>query len=121
MSIARMINRPCTIIQRVDSGQKDRRGNKKTGTVEVETVCELQQQAGFRQEDEGAISDTRWTLFLLSDQEIGFNDEVEVDAAGRFEVHGEPWKVYNPRTRTYSHIEVAVRRTVGVEEEGGGS
>lgn len=116
MSLARIINRPCTIVRRVASEEKDELGNETTEPVKVETVCELQQQPGFRREDEGEVSDTRWTLFLLPGEEIGVGDAVQVSGAGEYEVFGEPWSARNPRTGQESHIEVAVRRTAGRDE-----
>lgn len=121
MSLSRMINRPCSIIRRTASGAQDELGNETETTSEVATVCELQQQSGFRSESADEVSDLRWILFLLPGEEIGLGDSVRIDGEGEFEVYGEPWRVWNPSARTYSHIEAAVRRTVTATEESVGT
>lgn len=121
MSIARLINRPCTIRREVEGDTKDELGNATTDAVAVETKCELQQASGFRSEREGEVSETRWVIFLLPGEEVGSGDSIDVEGDGVFEVFGEPWKVRNPRTGACSHIEVAVERTVAPGESPGGS
>jgi len=120
VAIAQLINRPCTIRRRVEGGVKDDLGNSNPGVVEVETVCELQQETGFRKEGEGELSDTRWVVYLLPDAEIGSGDSIEVEGDGTFQVLGEPWKARNPRTGQYSYIRAAARRTIGPGESPGG-
>jgi hypothetical protein len=124
MSLAQMINRPCVLVKRV-AGEKDELGNETTEPVEIETVCDLQQQgaSSFRSESDDEVSDTRWVLYLPADVEAGVGDAVRVSGDGEFEVYGEAWKVWNPHTQTFSHIEAAVRRTVAPDEpsEGDGS
>lgn len=120
MSLARLINRPCTIRHETE-GDADEYGNAEAKVSEVETVCELQQQPAYRREDEGEVSDTRWVIYLLPDAVIGSGDSIDVADEGVFEVFGEPWKARNPRTGRISHIEVPVRRTSGSNEAAGGS
>jgi hypothetical protein len=115
MTLAQMINRPCVLVKRV-AGEKDELGNETTEPVEIETVCDLQQQGGFKSESEDEVSDTRWVLYLPADLEIGVGDAVRVEGDGEFEIYGEAWKVWNSRTKTLSHIEAAVRRTVAPDE-----
>jgi hypothetical protein len=118
-----MINRPCVIRREVSTGERDELGNETTKAVELETVCDLQQQGGFRSESTDEVSDTRWVLYLPPEAEIGLGDTVEVEGEGEFEVYGEPWRARNPVTQQISHIEVALRRTAAAEESpaGGGS
>lgn len=123
MTLAQMINRPCVLVKRVTS-EKDELGNETTESVEIETVCDLQQEASsFRSESADEISDTRWVLYLPSDLEVGVGDAVRVEGDGEFEIYGEVWKAWNSTTQTFSHIEAAVRRTVAPDErsEAGGS
>lgn len=122
MSLARLINRPCTIKRKTEGETRDKHGNAVSEIVETETVCELQQNPGFRDEDEGVVSSTRWVIYLLPGESVGSGDTINVDGAGDFEVFGDPWEARNPRTRRASHIEVPVRRTAGpAESPGGGS
>ncbi len=122
MPLAQLINRPCTIHRRLEGEAKDELGNAVIETVETETVCELQQQSGgsFRSEGEGELSETRWVIYLMPDQEVGLGDSIDVEGDGVFEIFGEPWKVRNPRTGQYSHIAAPVRRTAGPGESPGG-
>lgn len=122
MSIARLINRPCTIRREVEGKAEDSLGDAVTEPVEVETKCELQQVGGFRGEAEGEVSETRWLIFLLPAEEVGTGDSIDVEGAGVFQVFGEPWRARNPRTGQYSHIQVTVRQTAAPgESPGGGS
>jgi hypothetical protein len=124
MSIAQMIRTPCVIVRRVDSGEEDELGNSIREPTRTETFCELQQQgaSSFRHESDDQVSDTRWVLYLLPEEEVGVADTIEVEDDGEFEVYGEPWVARNARTQRASHIEVAVRRTVAPgETPGGGS
>jgi hypothetical protein len=115
MTLAQMINRPCVLVKRV-ANERDELGNETTEPVEIETVCDLQQQGGFKSESEDEVSDTRWVLYLLADLEVGVGDAVRVEGDGEFEIYGEAWKVWDPHTQAFSHTEAAVRRTVAPDE-----
>lgn len=122
MSLARLINRPCTIRRMTEGEVRDKHGNVESVVAETETVCELQQQPAFRSESEEQVSENRWFVYLLPGEIVGSGDSIDIEGAGQFEVFGEPWEARNPRTRRASHIEVAVRRTAGpLESPGGGS
>jgi hypothetical protein len=82
---------------------------------EVETVCELQQQRRDERSDNGEVSYDTWNIFLLAGEEIETGDSVEVGGEV-FELIGDPWPVYNPRTGEISHIEATARRTAGSED-----
>jgi hypothetical protein len=115
MTLAQMMNRPCILVKRI-AGEKDELGDEVTEPVEIETVCDLQQQGGFHSESDDEVSDTRWVLYLPADLEVGVGDAVRVEGDGEFEIYGEAWRVRNSRTRAYSHIEAAVRRTIAPDE-----
>jgi hypothetical protein len=113
MSIARLVNRPCTIVRRSETDATDAHGNPQKEEAEVETVCELQRQAK-RSSDEpagaGELSDTLWDLYLLPGTDIRTEDAIVVDGA-EYEMVGDPWAVRSPFTKRESHIEATVRRT----------
>lgn len=122
MSLARLINRPCTIRRKTEGETRNKHGNAVSEIVETETVCELQQQPAFRSESDEAVSENRWQVYLLPGETVGSGDSIDIEGAGEFEVFGEPWEARNPRTGRASHIEVAVRRTAGpAESPRGGS
>lgn len=115
MSVAALINRPCTVTRRADSGEADDYGNPIQGDTDVATVCELQKFAQPNREEpgtEGELSDTLWTLFLPAGTVIRTGDAVTVDGDA-YEMVGDPWHVRNPTTGVESHVEATVRRTTG--------
>ncbi len=119
MPIAQLLNTPCTIIRRSPSGDEDDYGNEEQKPEDVETVCEVQKQVRRASEepgDQGELSDTLWTGFFPAGTELRTGDAVRVDALGEFEMVGDPWPVWNPRTKAVSHIEASLRRTVGADE-----
>lgn len=112
MSLARLINRPCRIIRRTESGETDAFGNPVMTVTEIETVCELQQRRREEHDEHGELSDTLWNLFLPAGTAFRTGDAVEVDG-DEYEAVGDPWHARNPRTRQESHVEATVRRTAG--------
>lgn len=114
MAVARLINRPCSIVHRTDSGEVDGDGNTVYDEETIETVCELQQRD--RAENPEGISDTLWDLFLLAGTPTGPRDTITIDA--EYEYVGEAWVVYDPFRRRASHIEATARRTNGAPEGG---
>jgi len=109
MSAERMMKTPCTILQRVPTGEKDRHGDVITKLVEVETYCSLQKVRGAEHEDGGEVPDTSWLLWLPWGTAI--DSGAAVRAKGRqYEVVGDPWDV-DEGSRSLWHVEAAVRRT----------
>lgn len=109
-----LLTRPCTLILRTDSGERDRHNNPIRDEAEIETLCELQQRRRDEPGDHGELSDTLWDLFLPAGTIAETIDAINVDGQ-RFEFVGDPWRVRNPRTKLVSHVEATVRRTAGVE------
>lgn len=116
MPLQQLINRTCTIHRNVSSDERDGLGNEITEPTDIETVCELQEI----QSDENAqsISDTRYRLYFLPEEEIGSGDEVTVPDEGRFKVEGRPIQQRNPRTRQFAQIEARVCLISAPGEEG---
>lgn len=114
MSITRLLNRPCTIVNHDKTGEEDKYGDPITEPIEIQTVCELQQRD--RDEHDDAIADSSWLLVLPAGTDVRSTSSVKVDGV-TYELVGEPWPARNPRTQAESQIECAVRRSEGGDEE----
>lgn len=114
MSLARLLNTPCTITRRSSSEEEDEFGNEIPGTDTVETVCEVQQRT--RDEDgEGEPGRADWLGIFPAGTDLDGGDSVTVEGLGRFELDGDPWPARNPRTQVESHVEASLRRSGGSE------
>jgi len=113
-----LLNRPATIIRRTDGEEIDDYGNPVPTVEEVSVVCEVQKQQRADEEPGGSgeVSDTRWIGFFPIGTELDTGDAVEVEGIGTLELVGGPWIVRNPRTRSFSHLEVPLRITKGAGE-----
>lgn len=118
MPLSDLLNRPCTITRRSQSGTTDDYGNDIPAETTVETVCELQQRdrrADSEPDLAGELSDTLWLLVLPAETDIDTGDVVEVDGLV-YEMFGDPWLARNPRTGEESHVECTLRRTASAED-----
>lgn len=113
----KLINRPCTIIRRGLSGTIDDYGNEILSETATESECELQQIRRTENEQQGELSDTRWTVFFQAGTDVRTGDAVVVDGA-EYELIGDPWPVWHPLQSVESHIEATARRTTGAEVVG---
>jgi hypothetical protein len=113
--LATLINRPCKLIRRSESGTTDDYGNDIPSEIVVDTVCELQQRRRDEPSDQGELSDTVWDAFFLPTEDVRTDDALVVDG-GLYEFVGDPWTVRNPRTAADSHIEATARRAGGFPE-----
>ena len=111
-ALANRLKRKVTIHHRSESGIFDDYGTDIPQTLETEVMGELQQRS--RDEEESAIARTNWVLFLPGDTLIDTNDVVLIDGEA-FEVIGDPWHAFNPRTGVMEHVETSLRRTSGEE------
>lgn len=114
MTLATLLNKPCQLVRRSDSGDIDAHG----GEIETETVtevmCDLQQRQRSEDEESGELSDTLWTLFLPTGTDIDTSDAVVV--GGRvYELVGDPWDAQQGSPDMW-HLEATVRRTAGGEQ-----
>lgn len=116
MSIQSLVNRPCTIVRREDSGEANAYGDQIQDETSVSTVCEIQQRGRGEGDDE--VSDTRWLGLFLPSVELHAGDAVTVDGE-TYEVEGEPWRARNPRTGSESHLEATLHRVTGPGDEVG--
>lgn len=118
MSIATLINRPCLIQTRDETGATDPYGNAVPVEGAIETVCEAQPRASVEPENMAELSDEDWTLFMLpADVDlIDTGDAVWIPGLAEFEVVGAPMPWRHPRTQADHHMRVNVRRTAGAED-----
>lgn len=118
MTLATLVNRPCTIVSRTDSGSVNAYGDEINAENGTAALWELQQRG--RSEGEDEVSDTRWSAYFLPDVALHSGDAIVDGETGEtYEVEGEPWRARNPRTHAVSHVEASVRRTGGPEDEVG--
>lgn len=110
MSLAALLNRPLTIIQRSDAGAEDEYGNPVPTEAAVEVVGELQQIRRDEPGDQGEMSRTDWLLILPAGTSIDTGDAVICDGF-IYEVVGDAERLRNPRTQEFSHVECTLRRT----------
>lgn len=118
MSLAELVNRPCVIITREETGTVDDYGNEIPTEGTVETVCEAQPRASVEPENMAQLSDEDWTLFFLPADAPNLNTAAAVWIPGlaEFEVVGAPLPWRNPRTRREHYVHVNARRTAGAED-----
>lgn len=114
-----LLNQPCQIIRRSQSGEADEYGNDVPSATVVETVCELQQQQRSEPAGDAELSDTRWLAVFPAGTDLRTGDSVAVDGLA-YELVGDPWHARNPRTHSVSHVEATLRRTAG-SDDGWGS
>lgn len=116
MSLAKLINRPCTIHRNFTSDEHDGLGNEVTEPTEIDTFCELQEIES--EESAQSVSDTRYRLYFSPGEEVGSGDEVTVPDEGRFKIEGRPTRQRNPRTRQFAQIEARACLVSAPGEEG---
>lgn len=114
MSLAQLINRPCTVY-RLTEGAPDEYGDATLGHDSgTATVCELQQQAGVRGSgtslEDLALTESRWVIYLPAGTVIGAQDYVDVEGV-RYDVESEPDEYRNPRDGREVYVMARARRT----------
>jgi len=118
MTLANLINRPCSILTADDSEHDDFSEGRPTREGH-DTVCEIQQAEATEAANAGEVSRTDWKgFFLVADYALlDTASAVEVDEIGTFELVGAPWLARNPRTQANSHVEANLRRTKGAKDQ----
>lgn len=115
MPLTDLLNRPCTIVRRADSGAVNDYGDAILDETTVATVCELQQRQRTEDTEFGSVATSAWLLVLPASVDIRLGDSVTVGDA-TFEVDGEPWYARLPTTGQISHVEVTLKRSAGIGE-----
>jgi SPP1 family predicted phage head-tail adaptor len=111
VGINNRLKTPCTIIQRVDTGERDRHGDPVYETVETETRCALQKVSGREHEDGGETSDTTWRAWFPWGTALDTGAAVEAKGR-RYEVVGDVWDA-DEGSRSLWHVEATLERTSG--------
>lgn len=117
MTVATLMNRPCTITLRSTGTTEDDYGNLIDDEEFVDTVCEIQQKTRDEPEALGETSVTLWDAFFPAGTVTDTAASVDVEGLGVFEFVGDSWPVRNPRTQIESHVQATVKR-VGPSEDG---
>jgi len=110
--ITNLLNQPCTLILRSDSGQKTKYGAAIKSEVTVETLCAFQQRQ--RADEDEELSSSLWLLCLGPAEDVSNIDGVVV-AGTRYEFYGQPWPAVDELTGQVHHIEATVTRVAGAE------
>jgi hypothetical protein len=118
MSLARLLNQAFYVFQR-DTTQTDEYGNaSETSFAGVTSGGDYTIFYGFLEQKDTVETlldrDTivsSWTLHATVDAPITALDYIALvdDPTKKFQVDGEPWTVYNPRTRSNSHIQAKLK------------
>jgi hypothetical protein len=117
MSIADLMNRPLTIVARLDLGDTNSDGDEIPTESEVVVLGVLQQVRRDEPDDQGELSDTRWFCALPAGTDITTGDAVICDGE-RYEVVGDPWRAVDESTGVAHHVEASLRRTGTTADEG---
>lgn len=119
MTISALLNRPCVIVRRSLSGDRDDFGNDVPTETTETTVYELQQTQRTEPLTAGELGVSTFLAVFPAGTDIQVNSAVvDLLDGHEYEVVGQPWAARNPRTQAESHVEATVRRTA---EEGAGS
>lgn len=111
MTLAALLNLPCTITRRTQNGAADGYGNPTETTTVTTTVCELQQQFAGEDVTDSNVQSSDFLLVLPAGTGIDGGDKVTIDGSD-YEVDGPPWSARNPRTGVVSHVQCRVVRRV---------
>jgi hypothetical protein len=110
-TIDRLLQHQGTLLTRVQDGAPDEYGNPAwTVTGETATRCELQ-QAGAREEQDGAVQIVTWRVWLPPTAPARGWDAIRLDDGRTLELEGDAWPVVNPRTGGLHHLECYARET----------
>jgi hypothetical protein len=88
---------------------EDDHGNPVYATAFVDLPCHLAKQASTDEGEDGNLQAVTFKLFLKEDAPLTGWDSVTVDEC-EYQVIGHPYRVHNPRTGNYHHVEADIRR-----------
>jgi len=114
MSIATLLNTPCTIVRRSEDGTVDSYGNEIPDETLATSTCSLQQTRRDEPSSAGEVSVTTWTLFLPTGTPLDTNDGVLIGDA-EYEVIGQPWDATEGSPAIH-HVEATVRKVAGASD-----
>lgn len=109
MSLANLLNQPCTITHQAQTGAVDDYGNPTWETTTTETVCYAEQRRTEEDTLDQSTGTEEWRVLIPAGVTVADQDRLNVDGLA-LEVYGPPWPVWNPRTRRVSHVEIRARQ-----------
>ncbi len=110
MTSTHLLTQTATMANRTATGARDVFGDPTDVETSSTAKCYLYQTTRTEQTAGADLALEEWRIVLEPDARIGAGDGLTVDGVA-FEVYGEPWPVFNPRTRRVDHIEATLRRT----------
>ena len=113
--LTQLLDKPCRIVQRYDTGSTDDLGNPDIDETITHTVCEIQQARRTEGDLEGELSDTRWTIWFPAGTEVQTDDAVEVGGFV-YELVGGPADWEHTMSPGMEHVEASARRTGTAED-----
>jgi hypothetical protein len=104
MSLSRLLNQPLQI-QKVGSTTVDVYGDQvpDTSAALVPVLGYLEQVLSMEHLVDRDTTVTQWHAFFPAGTNIARLDRI-INGSQTFQVDGDPWFVYNPRTKVVSHI-----------------
>ncbi|NNC10693.1 hypothetical protein HII28_02170 [Planctomonas sp. JC2975] len=110
MSVIRLMTQP-VIVQLMEPGPPDDYGNTPLTALgqPVDELGYLDQKDTVEYLNGRDTTVTKWKAFLHPDSVVTPLAVISFPGQAQpFQVDGQPYQVYNPRTRTVSHIEVTL-------------
>lgn len=107
-----MINRPGQLVDRVATGEKDSKGNKKYEDVSTPVLCEIQQVQRGESDDDNEMSSTKFDAFFAHGTVITSTAALIVDGV-KYEFVGDPWAVWDSFDEAVSHVQATLVRAGG--------
>lgn len=105
MTLFRLMTQALTV-QTMGPTTVDAYGNAVVGALGAPVAVSgfLEQKDTIEFVDARQTTVSKWTVYLPATTAIHPMDYINFNAQ-RFQVEGEPWHVYNPRTQAVSHIQ----------------
>ena len=109
MSLSRLLNQPLSLIK-VASDVLDKYGNQVAAAYgsPISVVGYLEQKDSVETVLDRDTVVSSWEAFFPADTNVTAFDRI-VFGSQTFEVDGSPWQVYNPRTKSVSHIQTKLK------------
>jgi hypothetical protein len=103
MSLTKLINQPVSIVKMGGTGVDEYGNAAPAQTSTITTVGYLEQTTSVETLNDRDTVVNEFSAIFLAGTNVTAFDRVTFGSQ-TFEVDGEPWQVYNPRTASQSHI-----------------
>lgn len=113
------LDKPCTIIRRIDLGGSDAYGNEVPGEELEATVCYFEQRARDEDDLAGELGVETYMALLPVGTDLSTASALVVDGH-KYELVGPPARREAPQAwlSPLHHVEATVKRTAGAAETG---